>query len=206
MIAIAGKTRRAANAEETESFLSLLPVVKRYARIAFRYMAREAREDAVCEVVANAFRAFHRLVELGKWDIAYGRPLAWFAVAQFRAGRRVGTKLNSRDVYARQAQSRGGFRLEQLHSTSAASGAWAELLTDDTLTPIPDQVAFRLDFPAWLKRQPKRDRRLALFLAMGNTPTRAARRFQVSTARISQIRAQLRDDWATYQGEQRLDT
>jgi hypothetical protein len=205
MIAIPGKTRRTPKVEETESFLGLLPTVKRYAAVAFRRLSHEAREEAICEAVAHAFQAFCRLVELGKWDLAYALPMARFAVAHVRAGRRVGTKSNSRDVYARRAQVFGGFGLEHLQSTSTASGNWAEMLTDDTQTPIPDQVAFRLDFRIWLERQQQRDRRLVLFLALGNSPTDAARRFKVSTARISQLRAQLRSDWAAYQGEQLLD-
>ena len=59
-----------------QQFLAMLPRIIAHARIAFRHLDPEGREDAVIEVVANAFCAFARLVELGKADIAYASPLA----------------------------------------------------------------------------------------------------------------------------------
>ena len=32
----------------------------------------------------------------------------------------------------------------------------AEAIVEDRRTPVPDQVAFRIDFPAWLDTHPKR--------------------------------------------------
>jgi hypothetical protein len=39
------------------------------------------------------------------------------------------------------------------------------MLADDTLTTVPDQVAFRLDLPVWLQSLKRRERKLAEYLA-----------------------------------------
>ena len=59
-----------------QPFLKMLPAIHRHARIAFRHLDPEARAEMVEEVVANAFVAYQRLVELGKADLAYPTPLA----------------------------------------------------------------------------------------------------------------------------------
>ena len=57
-------------------FLEMMPAIKAHAKIAFRHLDREAREEAIQEVVCNACCAFARLVELDKTDLAYPSPLA----------------------------------------------------------------------------------------------------------------------------------
>lgn len=47
---------------------------------------------------ANACCAVARLAELGKLDLAYPTVLARYGVAKVIDGRRVGNKLNVRDV------------------------------------------------------------------------------------------------------------
>ena len=76
-----------------------------------------------------------------------------------------------------------------------------EILADNKLTPVPDQVAFRIDFPAWFRLQNRRARALAKFLALGNSATEAARQFGVSKARVSQVRSKLRSSWQEFQRE-----
>ena len=48
------------------SFEVMLPAIETYARIAFRHLNAEAREEAIQETVCNACQAYARLVELGK--------------------------------------------------------------------------------------------------------------------------------------------
>ena len=81
-----------------DQFLSLLPQIRRLAMISFQRLGPEAREELVQEVIANAFRAWHRLVRQGKGAVAYATPLAQFAIRQVRAGRRVGCRQNARDI------------------------------------------------------------------------------------------------------------
>jgi hypothetical protein len=190
-------------AQENEQFLEFIPTIKCYARRAFRNFRPDDREEAIAEVLANAFSAFRRLAELGKLDVAYPSPLARFAIARFKSGRQVGNKTNSRDVFSFVAQRRQGFSLESLQADDGRPSDWVELLADNTLTPVADQVAFRLDFCAWLGTQNGSARELAEYLALGNTPSEASQRFGVSRARISQRRRSLKASWQSFQGESR---
>ena len=151
--------------------------------------------------MCSAFCAFRRLARLGKQQLAFATPLARFAVAHFRAGRRVGSKLNSNDVASVVNQRQHGFSLRSLQSGLHGEGVLIEILADNRLTPVIDQVAFRIDFPAWLRAQNRRDRALTKFLALGNSATEAARHFCVSEARVSQVRSRLRSSWQRFQGE-----
>jgi hypothetical protein len=68
-------------------------------------------------------------------------------------------------------------------------------------TPVPDQVAFRCDFPAWLDRLPRRNRRIAEALSLGHTTGDVAKRFRVSPGRISQLRREMHKSWYEFHGE-----
>ena len=192
MIAITGQPRQTTSArdQDHEQFLKLVPTIIRFARFALRNLRSQEREEELCEVLAYAFCAFRRLVELDRRDVVYASALARFAVARIRAGRRVGTKLKSRDVFAVSNQCR-----------RALLSNWVDMLADDSLTPVPDQVAFRLDFRAWLRRLKQRDRKLVKYMAMGNSAGEAAERFTISTARVSQLRGELHASWTAFQGE-----
>jgi DNA-directed RNA polymerase specialized sigma24 family protein len=80
------------------AFLKLLPSIQRHAEFRFQHLNPADREDAIQEVTARALLEFVRLVERGKQHLAYAGPLARYAVAQVRQGRRVGSRLNNRDV------------------------------------------------------------------------------------------------------------
>jgi hypothetical protein len=195
MIAINKQPRPAASQERAnELFLKLVPDITRYARFAFRRLQPEEREEALCEVLAWAFCAFRRLAERGRLDVAYAAPLARFAIVRFRSGRRFASKKAS-DVYAAAA------RRTSLSSLNATSDVWNDILVDNTQTPVPDQVCFRLDFAAWLRRLKERDCEMARFLAVGNTAREAAQRFDVSVPRVSQVRRDLRASWMAFQDE-----
>ncbi len=199
MIAITDRPRPATKPQENDLFVQFIPAIKRHGRVAFRNLRPQERAEAVSEVVANAFAAFRRLVERGKLDVAYPSPLARFAVAQVRSGRRVGHKLDSHDVFSFVFQREQGFTVESLEPLEL--DAWCEALVDNTATPVADAAAFRLDFPAWLASLRRRDRDLIKFLSLGNSPRETAQRFRVSQARISQLRAELRSSWQQFQGE-----
>jgi hypothetical protein len=81
---------------------------------------------------------------------------------------------------------------------------FAEALRDNTQTPVPDAVAFRIDFPEWLAQYTERDRRMIEAMALGERTTKLARRFGVSEGRVSQKRRQFREDWERFCGEPAL--
>jgi len=79
-----------------------------------------------------------------------------------------------------------------------------EAVVEDTHTPVAEQAAFRIDFPAWLKVLTKRNRRIAEALALGHGTGEVARHFRVSESRVSQLRRELCQSWQEFHGERAL--
>jgi hypothetical protein len=184
-----------------ERFVALLPVIVNYVAPAFRKLRPEAKAEAVQEAVANACVAYARLVERGKENLAFATVLAKFAVAQVWSGRQVGGRLNIRDVSSVYAQWRKQFHVERLDRFDPEEGCWLEAVVEDHRTPVAEQVWFRIDFPAWLETLPRRKRRIAHALAEGHRTTDVARQFELSMARVSQLRRELFDSWQQFHGE-----
>jgi hypothetical protein len=179
----------------------MLPVIERQARIAFKYVRPEAREDAVEEVAANALVAFVRLIELGKADVAYPTPLAKYGIRQVKDGRRVGTKLNVRDISSTYCQQRTGAILERLDRFDRDEGQWLEILVEDRRAGPAETAAARIDIAEWFGLLPDRDQKIAAALAVGTSTGDVAKNFRLSPARISQKRCELRASWREFQGE-----
>ncbi len=194
------KSHRKTSARHAE-FLAMLPAIRGSAQIAFRKLPLELRHDLIEEVIANSFVAFARLVERGQADRASATPLARYAIAQIRAGRRVGSRLRIGDALSTYAQFRKQFFVERLDHFCDEEGCWGEVLVEDRRATPADVAACRIDFAEWLRRLPARLRKIALALAAGETTSAAAKMFGVSPARISQIRDLLRKSWEAFQGE-----
>ena len=184
-----------------QPFLKMLPAIQRQARLAFRHLDAEARAEMVEEVVANAFVAFVRLVENGKADLAYATPLASFGIKQARAGRRVGTKSNINDVSSPYAQAARRIHVERLDLQNEETGQWREVLLEDRRAGPAEIAASRLDFADWLRSLSRRNRNIATTLALGESTKETAKRFDVSSGRISQVRRELKESWEVFQGE-----
>jgi hypothetical protein len=182
-------------------FLSMLPLIVRHARMHFRHLNPEARTEAVAECLANALVAYVRLVELDKVSLAYPTVLARYAVAQVRDGRRVGGKLNIRDVLSAYCQRQKKVVVERLDRFDEEENQWREVLVEDKNAGPADTAAIRMDFTAWLRALPSRRRRITKVLANGEATNAVARKFSVSPARVSQIRGELCRAWHAYQGE-----
>jgi hypothetical protein len=183
------------------TFVDMLPTIVAQARFAFRQLNLEAREEAVQEVVCNACQAFARLEAMGKQAIAYPTPLARYGIVQARQGRKVGSRLSIRDVMSVYCQRRKGISVERLSGAGRSAG-WRDAVVQDTRnSPVPDIVSFRVDFAAWLSGLPRRDRRIAKALAMGDRTSEVSARFHVSAARVSQLRRELALSWHQFQGE-----
>jgi hypothetical protein len=182
-------------------FEAMLPVIETHAKFAFRHLMPEARAEAVQEAVCNACQAYARLVELGKTNVAYPTALAMFAVRQTKGGRKVGGKLKNRDVLSEYCQRRKNLLIERLDKFDNEEDAWQEILVEDRHVGPAAVAATRIDFTEWLRCLPRRLRKLASFLAGGETTTAAAERFHLSQGRVSQIRRELLQAWLRYQGE-----
>src|SRR5262249_11503739 len=93
---------------------------------------------------------------------------------------------------------------ETLHGTvlgQRRQDAFEERLRDNTVTPVPDQVCFRIDFPAWLGTLTPRERRIIREMSNNERTLDLSKRFEVSPARISQRRREFHDDWKRFCGE-----
>ena len=182
-------------------FLDMLPRISTRASVAFRDQRTEAKEELIAEVVANCWCAFVRLANNGKIDLAFATPLANFAIRQVRDGRRVGTKLNVRDVSSSYCQRANNFRVEHLDRFERESETWRQVIVEDRRTGPAETATMRIDFADWLKTLSPKRRRIATTLASGETTGATARKFHLSDGRISQLRRQLRDVWLVFQGE-----
>ncbi len=182
-------------------FLALLPQIVQHAKFAFRHLRGEARQDAIQETIANALVAFVALVRRGKMSIAYPTVLARYAVAQIKDGRRVGNALNCHEVLSPYAQRLKRFTVDRLDHFDPEDQKWCEVLVEDRHAG-PDEIArTRIDFSDWLDSLKRRDRRVAEFLAQGESTSSAARRFRVSAGRISQLRRELAANYRAFVGD-----
>jgi hypothetical protein len=183
-------------------FEAMMPFIETHARIMFRHLDAEARAEMVQEVLCNACCAYARLVELGKKDLAYPSALARFGVAQAKEGRKVGGRLNICDVMSTYCQQQKHVVVEQLDKYDAEEECWQEVVVEDRHVGPAEIAATRIDFSSWLRVLPRRLRKIATFLANGETTTAAAQRFRVSQGRISQIRKELLHAWNRFQGDE----
>ena len=198
------------------AFLSILPRIERHARLYFRGLpCPQRQDDAVQETLSLAWRWFVRLVERGKDPTTFPTVLAAYAARAVRCGRRLCGQGNGKDVLSPLAQQRHGFAVEGLPCSVRAAhderygvaggqrrqDAWEERLRDNTQTPVPEQAAFRLDFPAWLDSLTPRERRLVRAMARNERALDLSGRFDVSPARISQLRRELHAGWRRFLGD-----
>ena len=214
MSAAAGPAARADSVGSLHAaFLSILPRIELHARLYFRGLRCPHRQDdAVQETLALAWRWFVRLVERGKDPLTFPTVLAAYAARAVRCGRRLCGQGSGKDVLSPLARQRHGFAVEGLPSSVRAAhderygvaggqrrqDAWEERLRDNTQTPVPDQVCFRLDFPAWLLTLSDRNRLIVDDLMAGEGTGDVARKSGLSPGRISQLRRQFEDGWAIF--------
>lgn len=201
MIAAAKTCPESNSTDWHAEFLAMLPAIRRQARISFRSVPAEARDELVQEVVANCLVAYRRLVQLGKTDIAYPSALARFAVKQVRAGRRVAGRIAARDVLSEHGLNFKRYRVSRLGHLDRADNGWQEIVVEDHRAGPAEIAACRIDFESWLRTLPRRQRKIALRLASGESTSGAAKLFGVTSARISQLRLWLKENWQHFQGE-----
>lgn len=149
---------------------SAMQVAERFARL--RRLSTEQTADAVSYA----------------WEMAQagrGTPstIAWYAIKRVTSGRRFPESVRSIDSPA----SRDGTHAKRVEfDVSQYSGA--------TGNPA-HKAGFRIDFEEWRQTLPDRLRQVADLLASGESTAVAARMFQVSPGRISQMRRELEDNY-----------
>jgi hypothetical protein len=203
MIAIVGKPPQDPRKRANDLFLEMLPKICRRAQFAFRRLPSEHRAELVQEAIANAYVAFVRLVDRGKEGAAFATPLANYAIRRVLAARLVGSGLSADDVLLRAARFGSGDVVESLDTFDEAQGDWRAALVEDRRAGPAEIAAARIDMAAWFRSLSRRNRRIAKSLATGESTCGVARQFNLSSARISQLRGELEASWRDYQGEER---
>ena len=184
-------------------YAKMLPSLKRHARVAFRSYSPDAKEEAVQNVLCNTWEALVRLARRGKLDQAFPSILAKFAEKQTRDDRIVGGHLSIKEVLSRYAQRLKGFLVERLDRRDKDDeNMWCEVLVEDRHAGPADIARTRIDFAAWLDSLKRRDRRVAEFLANGETTKATAAKFRLSQGRVSQLRRELAESWRRFVGDE----
>jgi hypothetical protein len=197
-------------------YLSIRPIIERHGRIYFRHLkCGDHRADAIAEMLALCWKWMQRLHEQGKDATQFPTRLADFAARAVRCGRKVAGMNKAGDVMNPITQQRRGFVVGSLPTSTAKPmedfygnptgqarmDAFEECLLDNTQTPVPDQVQFRVDFPAWVSTRTDRDRRIIDRMMHAERTKDIARIFGTSNGRISQLRREYHDDWNRFTEE-----
>jgi hypothetical protein len=197
------------------AFLSILPRVEQHGRIYFRHLRPHRKADAIQEMRALAWKWFLRLHQLGKDPADFVTTFSTFLARAVNSGRRLAGMAKAKDVMNPATQRRHGFRVEPLPNSTRTSherlyaspvgqallDAFEERLRDNTVTPVADQVQFRLDWPAWLETLTPRERRIIRAMAQNERTLDLSREFELSPARISQLRREFFLDWHRFLGD-----
>lgn len=193
-------------------FLALLPRIESQAGNCFAYLRCPAeRADKIAETVALAWKAYLRLIETGKDMSQFVATFTFFVARSVKCGRLLAGMIKSKDVLNPQAQKRFGFKVETLpQSTSRFSrephgqrqqDAFERRLQDNRITPVPEQVAFRIDFSRWYGTRCRRDRAIIGCMLLDERTQDLSRKFGISPSRVSQLRREFYLDWLRFQGE-----
>jgi len=198
------------------AFLRIVPRIVLHGRVWFRGLkCPDTREDCICEMLALAWRWFLRLIEQGKDPLEFPSAIADFAARAVKAGRRLCGKHKGKDVMNPMAQRRHDFVVEPLPVSTCrshesrysaplgqqAQDAMEARLRDNMLTPVPEQVAFRMDFPAWLRSRTERDRKLINDMLQDERTLDLAKKHGLSAGRISQKRREFLASWQLFCGD-----
>ena len=180
--------------------LEYLPLIRAVAAKAFQGLSAAAREEAIQEVVADTTVGLAGLAAKGRAHFWMIPALARYAVRRQNAGRRVGTPTNKLDLLSPVPRAKA--KVTSLEARTGTDGAnWRQVVADSRNTDPAEAACFRIDFSRWLEELPARHRQVALALADGERPGELAHRLGVSCGRISQLRAELRDAWETFQSD-----
>jgi hypothetical protein len=195
------------------SFLKILPRIETHGRIFFRHLkCRETRAECIAEMVALTWRWFLRLMKRGKNPGSFMFNFCRFAAFAVKSGRKLCRMERPNDVLSERAQRERGFKVESLPVSSRTAhenlyakvhgqrehDGYEERLKDNTVSPIPDQVAMRIDFPEWLLTWSERDRRIIKDMAQDERTLELSKKFGCCPARISQKRLEYKADWERF--------
>ena len=183
----------------TNQFLMHLPRVRAHAAYALRRIhCPDIRSDLMAEILALAWKQFGTLVRRGKDPTAFIATLALRCSQAVKAGRRLVGSERSQDVMSSVGQFRHGFEVGSLDDPPSQDDDLTEALVDNMRSRVPDQAAFRIDFPRWRRRLGVRNRRVMDALMAGEATGAVAVRCAMSQARVSQLRREFEESWDAF--------
>jgi hypothetical protein len=183
-------------------FERALPRIQRHAEFVFRSVCcRQKRDDCIAELVALSWKWWVRLRQRGKNPRSFASVLATYAARAVRSGRRLCGQESGKDALSPSAQIRRGFIATGSADLSAACGTvLEEALTDNMRTPVDEQVAFRLDFPVWLRTLTERNRDVVRDMMQSERTEDLSAKYGLSAARVSQLRQEFHRGWHLFLG------
>lgn len=167
-----------------DAFARELPELEIMAKAYFRGLNPEARDEAVQNTRAVAWKYWRKLIDQGRaHEEGLLRSVWWYACRHTRLGRSItrgdGQRGRGRqDVYDRR-QGRGAEYMDPNDYLGES-------------TPVPVQVAFRIDFPRFLATLTDRQRGMALDLASGMGTGEVAKKHGVTSGAVSQFRTRFK--------------
>jgi hypothetical protein len=200
-----------------DQFVALLPKLHTHAAIYFRgIQCPDRKADTINEMIALAWRWFLRLKEKGKDISKFTMVFVYLVAKAVKSGRRICGQEKSKDVLSRLAQQRHNFTVESLPTSTRVAhehlygephgqrklDSYEERLQDNLISPIPDQVQFRIDFPSWLATLTPRERRLIRAMARNERTSDLSKEFEVSPGRISQMRKEFQKGWERFTSDE----
>src|ERR1700722_16339414 len=153
-------------------FLITLPRIEIHGQIYFRFLSLHQKADAIQEMRALGWQWYLRLRDRGKDPADFMKAFTTLLARAVFSGRRLVGLEKAKDEMNPFTQRRHGFLVEPLPPSFRTSherlyavpmgqellDTFEERLRDNMTTPVPDQVQFRIDWPAWLATLTGRER------------------------------------------------
>ncbi len=109
-------------------------------------------------------------------------------------------------MLSRQSRKSNNYQVFSLGTNDPDCDELLDSLIDKRRTSVPDQAAFRVDFPRWFAGQSNRDQRIINRLSQSCTTSEVASEFQISAGRVSQLRREFADSWEEFHASTRKGT
>jgi hypothetical protein len=166
-----------------ESFIRQLPTLEMTALARFQKLDPEARQEAVQNTTALAWTYWARLIAQNRAvDAGLLRSVWWYAMRQTKMERTISRGDGMEGKGRQDAYDRRSKPIQHIDFNYYIGAS----------TPIPDQVAFRLDLPRFFETLSERQRKMAMDLATGMTTNEVAKKHGVSAAAVSQFRSRFK--------------
>jgi hypothetical protein len=170
------------------TFTNHLPTLEKMAKISFRHLPPEAKEESISNAIGLCWKFIYNLFLKGRArEKGMLASCMRFAIKQTREGRTPQGCPRAKDAFDLRRFGKVTFEDFDLNDYLGRS------------TPIADQVSFKLDVPKFFREcLSVRDRKLAKDLARGLSTSEAAKKYKVSDGRISQFRREFMEKFNAF--------